>query len=195
MSKFNSILRWWLRQRMLWMVTCLYLWAWSVSPVKAFAALTYGIHLFASVLIIIVAVFALTGLIKVKIGRDFISSLLGYGSGVKGLLIALVCGTLMIGPAYVIFPLLMSVKRLGARWAVVAIVLVAWAIKPQMLPIEAQFLGFPFALVRTGLIIIMAIPLGLFIEWLMPDERGSAKFYVKENVSGKKLKCGTKQEA
>jgi uncharacterized membrane protein YraQ (UPF0718 family) len=152
---------------MLWMVTALYLWAWAAAPAKAAAALSYGAHLFASVLIIIVAVFALTGLIQVKIGRDFISSLLGHDSGIKGLLIALACGTLMIGPAYVIFPLLMSIKRLGARWAVVAIVLVAWAIKPQMLPIEAQFLGFPFALVRTGLILIMAIPLGLLIEWLM----------------------------
>ncbi len=194
MNKFNSLLRWWLCQRMLWMVACLYLWAWSVAPAKAYAALTYGIHLFASVLIIIVAVFALTGLIKIKLGGNFISSLLGYDSGVKGMLIALACGTLMIGPAYVIFPLLMAVKRLGARWAVIAIVLVAWAIKPQMLPIEAQFLGFPFALVRTGLIIIMAIPLGLFIEWLMPDEHHNAKLQATANVSGERIEYGSKED-
>jgi uncharacterized membrane protein YraQ (UPF0718 family) len=170
MKAVMSLLWGLLRQRMVCIVAVLYLWAWYSSPAKAVAALNYGAHLFASVLIIILAVFALTGLIQVKVGREMISSLLGHGSGLKGLLIALGCGIFMIGPSYVVFPLLMSVRRLGARWAVIAIVLVAWAIKPQMLPIEAQFLGLPFALVRTGLIVVMAVPLGLFIEWLMPVE-------------------------
>jgi hypothetical protein len=67
----------------------------------------------------------------------------------------------------------MSLRRLGARWAVVAIVLAAYALKPQMLPIEAEFLGFSFALVRGGLTLLLAIPLGLAVEWFMPDDEPS----------------------
>jgi len=170
MNAIASLLRKALRRPLLWAVAALYGWAWYSAPAKAAAALHYSIHLFASVLIIIVAVFALSGLIQVRIGRDLIAARLGQNSGIKGLLIALGCGILMIGPSYVVFPLLMSIRRLGARWAVVAIVLVAWAIKPQMLPIEVQFLGLPFALVRTALIVFIALPLGLLIERCMSSE-------------------------
>ncbi len=171
MNRVKSLFRGLLRQRMAGIVILLYLWAWSVSPVKTIESLKYGANLFASISIIILAVFALIGLINVKISRELIGSLLGQKSGLKGLLIAVGCGAILVGPSYVIFPLLMSVKRLGARWAVVTIVLAAWSLKPPMLPIEAEFLGFHFALVRGGLVLLLAIPLGLAVEWLMPDEQ------------------------
>ncbi len=155
---------------MLCAVCLIYLWAWSLAPHKALSALQAGMNLFISVTILIAAVFALVGLIQVWIGRDMIAAVLGPEGGVKGLLIAVGCGAILIGPAYVIFPLLMSLRRLGARWAVVAIVLAAYALKPQMLPIEAEFLGLPFALVRGGLTLLLAIPLGLAVEWFMPEE-------------------------
>lgn len=170
MNRLGSIIRWIKQQRVLWLVSLLYLWAWNVAPQKAAAALTYGSTLFLSVTILIVAVFALVGLIQVWIGRDMISAVLGREAGFKGLLVAVGCGALLIGPAYVIFPLLMSLRRLGARWAVVAIVLAAYALKPQMLPIESEFLGLPFALLRGGLTLLLAIPLGLAVEWFMPEE-------------------------
>lgn len=155
---------------MLGLVSLLYLWAWTVAPHKAAAALYAGLSLFFSVALLIVAVFALVGLIQVWIGRDMIAALLGREAGIKGLLVAVGCGALLIGPPYVIFPLLMSLRRLGARWAVVTIVLAAYALKPQMLPIEAEFLGLSFALVRGGLTLLLAIPLGLAVEWCMPKE-------------------------
>jgi len=170
MSRAKHLLEVLLQQKMICIVMLLYLWASLVSPQKAFASLKYGANLFASLSIIIIAVFALIGLIQAKIGHQLVSSLLGHKSGFKGLLIAVGCGAILIGPAYVIFPLLMSVKRLGARWAVVTIVLAAWALKPQMLPVEAEFLGYPFALVRGMLVLLLAIPLGLAVEWFMPNE-------------------------
>jgi len=169
-SRINYFFRGLLRQRLAGIVILLYIWAWSVSPTKTIESLKYGANLFASISIIILAVFALIGLINVKISRELIGSLLGQKSGVRGLLIAVGCGAVLVGPSYVIFPLLMSVRRLGARWAVVAIVLAAWSLKPQMLPIEAEFLGFHFALLRGALVLLLAIPFGLAVEWFMPDE-------------------------
>ncbi|HFQ81717.1 MAG TPA: hypothetical protein ENK33_10155 [Desulfobacterales bacterium] len=175
MSRFHAFLRGLLRQRLAGTVIILYLWAWSVSPAKAMESLKYGAHLFASISVIILAVFALIGLINVRISRELIVSLLGQNSGVRGLLLAVGCGAVLVGPAYVIFPLLISVKQLGARWAVIAIVLASWSLKPQMLPIEAEFLGFHFALVRGLLVLLLAIPLGLAVEWLMPNESTKIK--------------------
>ncbi|MCF6178058.1 MAG: permease [Geopsychrobacter sp.] len=159
-----------LRQRILWFVIALYLWAWSAAPQKALVALQAGMTLLLSVTLLIVAVFALVGLIQTWIGREMIARVLGREGGIKGLLLAVGCGALLIGPPYVIFPLLMSLRRLGARWAVVAIVLAAYALKPQMMPIETQFLGLPFTLVRSGLTLLLAIPLGLVVEWFMPED-------------------------
>jgi len=155
---------------MLWFVAALYLWAGIVAPQQAWMALQSGMGLFASVTLLICAVFALVGLIQTWIGREMIGRVLGREGGIRGLLLAVGCGVLLIGPAYVVFPLLMSLRRLGARWAVVAIVLAAYALKPQMLPIEAEFLGLPFTLVRAGLTLLLAIPLGLAVERFMPPD-------------------------
>lgn len=169
MKRFFS---WLAAQRMLLIVLLLYLWAWQANPEKAIRALLSGGSLFLSVTVLIIAVFSLVGLIQVWIGRDLIARTLGREGGLRGLLVAVGCGAILIGPPYVIFPLLMSLRRMGARWAVVAIVLAAYALKPQMLPIEAEFLGLPFALVRGGLTLLLAIPLGLLVEWFMPRDEG-----------------------
>ena len=167
----KELIHWLLRQRILCFVILLYLWAWRTHPQKAMQALTSAGSLFLSVTVLIVAVFALVGLIQIWVGRELIARTLGREGGLKGLLIAVGCGALLVGPPYVIFPLLMSLKRLGARWAVVATVLAAYALKPQMLPIEAEFLGISFALVRGCLTLLLAIPLGLLVEGLMPPEQ------------------------
>jgi len=159
-----------LRSQWLLLLTAgLYLWAFKVSPQRAWQALEVGSTTFASVLLLIAAVFGLVGILQVWIRRDLIVRLLGREGGIKGLLIAALFGTLLIGPAYIIFPLLMSLQRQGARWAVIVIVLSSYAVKLQMIPIEIEFLGWPFSLGRSLLTIALAIPAGLLIEALMPQ--------------------------
>ncbi len=145
----------------------LYLWAFISAPERAERALAIGAGTFASVLLLIVAVFGLVGLLQVWISRELIVRLLGREGGLKGLLIAALCGTLLIGPAYIIFPLLMSIHKQGARWAVITIVLTSYAVKLQMIPIEVGFLGWPFSLGRAVVTIALAIPTGLLVEALM----------------------------
>lgn len=157
-------------QWLLLLTIALYLWAFTIAPQRAGHALSTGATTLGSVLLLIVAVFGLVGLLQTWVSRDLIVRLLGQGSGLKGLLIAALCGTLLIGPAYIIFPLLMSIKKQGARWAVIGIVLTSYAVKLQMIPIEVEFLGWPFSLGRALVTMTLAIPLGLLIEKLM--ERG-----------------------
>lgn len=149
----------------------LYLWAFALTPDRAFNALSIATNTFASVLLLIIAVFGLVGLLQVWISRDLIVRLLGREGGIKGLLIAALCGTLLIGPAYIIFPLLMSIQKQGARWAVITIVLTSYAVKLQMIPIEVGFLGWPFSLGRALITVGLAIPTGLLVEALMGRQR------------------------
>ena len=145
----------------------LYLYAFAMAPERAAVALHTGASIFVSVVLLIVSVFGLVGLLQVWISRELIVKLLGRESGFKGLLIATLCGTVLIGPAYIIFPLLMSLQRQGARWAVITIVLTSYAVKVQMIPVEIGFLGWPFSLARALVTIALAIPTGLLVEAFM----------------------------
>ncbi len=163
------VLRWFARQWLVGVALLLYLWAFFVAPERALRALQSGSSLLLSVALLIVAVMGLVGLVQVWISRDAVARLLGKEGGAKALLLAALCGTLLIGPPYIIFPLLMTVRQHGARWAVVTIVLAAYAVKLPMIPLEVGFLGWPFSLGRSFLTLVFAIPTGLLVERLMRE--------------------------
>ena len=149
----------------------LYCLAFLLSPERARLALNSATITFLSVLLLIIAVFCLVGLLQIWISRDQIVHLLGREGGIKSLVIAALCGTLLIGPAYIIFPLLMEIQKRGARWAVITIVLTSYAVKVQMIPIEVGFLGWPFTLGRALITIALAIPTGLLVEAMMERQQ------------------------
>jgi uncharacterized membrane protein YraQ (UPF0718 family) len=165
-----TVVRWLASQWLVSVALLLYLWAGLVAPDRALGALRTGGSLLLSVSILILAVMGLVGLVQVWISRDVVTRLLGRDSGPRALLLAAACGTLLIGPPYIIFPLLMTVRQMGARWAVVTIVLAAYAVKLPMIPLEVGFLGWPFSLGRSLLTLMFAIPTGLLVEKLMNDE-------------------------
>ncbi|AMV73833.1 hypothetical protein JCM30471_22530 [Desulfuromonas carbonis] len=162
------------KRRIPWLpmtVGILYLWALTVDPARTWQALRVSAALFASVAMIIVAVFGLAGLIQVWLDRERVARLLGREGGIRALLLAALFGTLLIGPSYVIFPLLKTVREQGARWAVLGIVLAAWAVKIPMLPLEMEFLGWRFSLARSLLTLLFAFPIGLLLEFAMEYRR------------------------
>jgi len=162
-----KVLRWLAGHWLVPLTLLLYLWAFAVAPERALSALQGGGELLLSVVLLVLAVMGLVGLVQVWISRDTVARLLGEEGGTRALLIAAVCGTLLIGPPYVIFPLLMTVRQQGARWAVVTIVLAAYAVKLPMIPLEVGFLGWPFSLGRSLLTLLFAFPTGLLVERVM----------------------------
>jgi uncharacterized membrane protein YraQ (UPF0718 family) len=166
------ILRWFTSQWLVSLVLLLYLWAGLATPERALRALQSGSNMLLSVVILVISVMGLVGLVQVWISRDAVASLLGKEAGPKALLLAALCGTLLIGPSYIIFPLLMTVRKQGARWAVITIVLATYAVKLPMIPLEVGFLGWQFSLARSFLTLMFAIPTGLLVERLMPDSNG-----------------------
>ncbi len=148
----------------------LYIWAFSADPQRAWLALEVGGRILLSVILLILSVMGLVGLVQQWANRDAIAGMLGKESGWKALLLAATCGTLVIGPPYLIFPLLMSIRRQGARWAVIGAVLGAYAVKVPMIPLEIGFMGWEFSFWRSLLTILFSVPVGLLVEKVM--ERG-----------------------
>ncbi len=145
----------------------LFAWAFVVSPGRAIEALGAGVRTFLGVLPIITAVFLAIGLFNVWVDKKKVASLLGKGSGLRIVAVASLVGTILVGPVYVIFPLMKAVRDHGARWAVVGAVLAAWAVKIPMVPMEIGMLGWRFSVARIVFVAAAAIPIGLLLEWMM----------------------------
>lgn len=155
------------REVLLVAVASLYLWAFVVDRDGAGRALASGGRVFLSVVLIIVSVFGILGLFQVWVDKKRVATHLGERAGLGTILLGAAFGTVLVGPVYVIFPLLFAIRAHGARWAVVTAILTAWAVKIPMVPLEVQFLGWRFALARTVLTFAGAVIMGYLVEWLM----------------------------
>lgn len=111
------------------------------------------------------AVLLLMGLLSLFVSNEFISSHMGSESGLKGMAVAFLLGTLPTGPVYMAFPIARTLRQKGARVANIYIFLSTWAcIKlPQEL-VELRFLGAEFMLYRLGITIVLVSLLSLAVE-------------------------------
>lgn len=165
----------WLKDEFLFVLAViLYGWAFAVDPGRSVQALRAGAGAFVSILPIIIAVFLALGLFNVWVDKKKVASALGKSGGIKAVVLASLAGTILIGPVYVIFPLMKAVREHGARWAVVGAVLAAWAVKVPMIPMEIGMLGLKFSVARVALVALAAIPIGYLLEWIMEAGAGQA---------------------
>jgi len=124
---------------------------------------------------ILPAVMVLMGLMTVFVSNEFIGRVLGHTSGVLGMVVAFVLGTLPTGPLYVAFPFARTLRDKGARTVNIVIFLSAWAcIKlPQEL-VELRFLGWRFMTTRLVLSIVFVTLMAIVIDRVSEtDTRGA----------------------
>lgn len=134
---------------------------------KGGRALRISWEYFQEMVFVLPAVMVLMGLFAVWVKRETVVKYLGQESGLSGLLLSILLGTLPTGPLYVAFPLAAMLLRKGARVANVTVFLSAWAcIKLPLELMELQFLGWEFTLLRLGLTVALVIPMGLVAEAL-----------------------------
>lgn len=134
---------------------------------KGEKAMNISWEFFKEMAFILPAVLILMGLFGVWVDRRLVVKYLGEGSGVGGLLLAVLLGTLPTGPLYVAFPLAGMLLKKGARVANVMLFLSAWAcIKMPQELMELRFLGWKFAALRLGLTVAVLLPMALLAESL-----------------------------
>jgi len=172
------------RERIRWDYTILFLLIPAfvilvvVFPEKGGLARHVAWEYFKEMAMILPAVFIIMGLVSVWVERGFIVRFLGEGSGVKGVALSFILGSIPMGPLYVAFPLAAVLLKKGAKVANIIIFLSAWAcIKLPAELMEFQFLGWKFTLVRyvATLVVVVALSevIGRFFfkqGYEVPDE-------------------------
>ena len=137
----------------------------SVFPEKTEPVTSTTQEYFIEMMIILPAVMVIMGLFAVFISDETIAKHLGKTSGIKGIALAILIGTLPTGPLYIAFPMAATLLKKGARVSNIIVFLSAWAcIKIPQEMVELQFLGIEFMVLRLILTVIFVIIMGVSIE-------------------------------
>lgn len=112
-------------------------------------------------------VLILMGLLDAWVPREKIIQHLGVKSGLKGVMLSLLIGSVAAGPLFAAFPIAQSLSVKGVRTSNTVIFLGAWAtIKVPMLIMESSFLGARFAILRLVITVPFIILIGHLVERL-----------------------------
>ncbi len=139
---------------------------------------------FLEMMMILPVVIVVMGLFTVWVSKETVAKYLSKTSGINGIFLAILFGTLPTGPLYAAFPMASSLLKKGARISNIVIFLSAWAcIKIPQEMMELQFLGPKFMVSRLVLTIIFVTLMGVFIEWMIrwSDKKKSSKSTGGEN--------------
>lgn len=129
---------------------------------KAAATIGYSLR---EMLFVIPPIFLLLGLLDVWVPRETMIRLMGKDSGLRGMALALLLGSVAAGPLYAAFPVAAVLAKKGVSFQNVAVFLGAWSTtKIPMFLFEITALGPRFALTRLALnipgIILIGAALG-----------------------------------
>lgn len=95
--------------------------------------------------------FVVAGMIQVLLPRELLSKWVGVESGMRGILIGTVAGSLTPGGPYVTLPLAAGLLRSGASVGTMVAFLTGWSLwAVSRLPMEVGILGWKYALIRLA---------------------------------------------
>ncbi|MGB9666345.1 MAG: hypothetical protein ACPL2N_03440 [Candidatus Cryosericum sp.] len=134
-----------------------------LNPGKVYAALISASMSYLNLAVVIVAVALLSSFISTTIPKPVIAKAIGKRSGVTGVLIGAVFGTLMVGPAYMFYPFFKELRDKGAGANIIATTVGTWAIKIAWIPFAISVLGWKFVLLFNGLIFVFAVISGMVV--------------------------------
>jgi uncharacterized membrane protein YraQ (UPF0718 family) len=141
-------------------------------PEKAIKSLEISGNYGLEMIYILPAVLILMGLVDVWIPEKYVKKYLGKETGLKGILLAILMGTLPTGPMYVAFPIAAELLKKGAGLRNIIIFLGVWAsLKIPQIGVEIQFLGLKFATLRFIFTLISVVFTGIIVEFFNKGER------------------------
>ena len=114
-----------------------------------------------SLIPLLIAAFAVSGLIEVVIPPQAIQGLFGDQTGLRGIVTAAGAGALLPGGPYVTFPIIASVFKCGAGIGTIVAFITGWAMLGiGIIPFEIAFIGPRFTALRVSLVIFIPIIAG-----------------------------------
>lgn len=130
-------------------------------------------------LLVIPPIFVLLGLLDVWVPKDTMIKYMGEGSGLKGILLAILIGSAAAGPLYGAFPVAAVFMSKGVKFMNILVFIGAWSTtKIPMLLFEMAALGNKFAMTRL-LVDIPGIILLAFILSKLVSKKEVEALYEK----------------
>jgi len=116
----------------------------------------------------VLGIIAVIGLLMGFVPPKWIADVIGPESGILGVFIAALLGSVLIIPGIIAFPLAKSLLMMGASvMSMAAFVTTLMMIGFVFIPLEIQLLGKKFCMIRNGLsflaAIIIAVVIGLVL--------------------------------
>jgi len=136
------------------------------------------------VFMIIPPIFILLGLLDIWVQRETMIKLMGEKSGLIGITIAILLGSVAAGPLYAAFPIAGVLLKKGSKFSNIIIFIGAWSTtKIPMMLFEASSMGWKFMLTRFILDIPGIVLIAYIIEKMIaPQEREF--IYENAKISG-----------
>lgn len=125
---------------------------------------------FLQMLGVLPPIMLMLGLMDVWIPRDILMKYMGNNSGLFGIFLAMLIGSLAAGPMYAAFPFTAVLMKKGVKFSNIIIFMNAWCVtKISTLLFEISALGFKFTLVRLLINVPGVIIIGLLVHYIMND--------------------------
>lgn len=148
-------------------VVILYLIAFLFDFDRTAGALQFSLNMLKKLVPILTVVSAFMFLNNLLVKPSWVKNHVGDDSGWKGMFIAVVGGTLSMGPIYVWYGILEELQKKGMRTSLIASFLYARSVKPQLLPLMIYYFGWIYALVLVVYLIIFSVLNGVVTGRMM----------------------------
>lgn len=135
-------------------------------------------------LLVIPPIFILLGLLDVWVPREKMVKYMGEGSGLKGVLLAILIGSAAAGPLYGAFPVAAVFMKKGVKFMNILIFIGAWSTtKIPMFLFEITALGSRFAIARLLIDIPGIIIIAFIISKMVSKQEIQALYENAENLN------------
>ncbi len=122
-------------------------------------------------MLVIPPIFVLLGLLDVWVPRETMIKYMGKGSGIKGIVLAIIIGSVAAGPLYGAFPVAAVFMKKGVTFSNILIFIGAWSTtKIPMFLFELTSLGAKFAITRLLVDIPGIILIAFVLSKLIPKK-------------------------
>ena len=140
------------------------LWSYMKDRQKTKQALKKAWKAFDTILPAFIVILLLIGIILAVVSPEVVTTLLGANSGITGMIVAAIIGSIALIPGFIIFPLAKTVLEMGAGiMQVVVFISTLMMVSVVTAPMEAQLFNRKVVLLRNGLSLLFSFVIAIVV--------------------------------
>ncbi len=129
--------------------------------------LKIALKMTGEVLPLLIFAFVIAGMVQVLFPKELILKWIGKESGIKGILIGTIAGSLAPGGPFISLSIVAGLLKLGAATGTMVSFLTGWLLlSVNRLPMEVGMLGWKFTLIRLASTFVFPPIAGLIAQFL-----------------------------